>query len=215
MESILEQPLATTKQLDQTTLHLLPCGIHHDGKANIPGFFFLVDGQYPPVANSKESHTNSNTETLVIADENLNMSTIKTITSTTTTTISETSETTSIFVPPETSFRGRTLKGAVVPIPLGYMGTLYKSYDARESGNIGKSGRGGDRHGADMDMDEDQEYEEMLKGMQEERKSLRTEAQFKNFTMWGHDEQPSLRTEKVIRAMQWFDIANVLHEPLC
>ena len=55
----------------------------------------------------------------------------------------------------------------------------------------------------------------MLRGMQEERKTMRAQAQFKEFMIWGHDEQPSLTTDKVVQAMQWIDIAKVLHEPLC
>ncbi|KAF9360575.1 Ribonuclease H2 subunit C [Mortierella sp. AD094] len=188
MESILEQPVAplpASKQLNQTSLHLLPCGIHHDGKANIPGFFFLVDGQYPSATATASATTEATTETAT----------------TTASTILNT-------VSPETSFRGRTLKGTVVPVPQGYIGTIYKSYEHHDNSK-------NSAQEMDISIDADQEYEEMLKGMQEERKSLITEAQFKEFTMWGHDEQPTLRTEKVMRAMQWFDIAKVLHEPLC
>ncbi|KAF9996731.1 hypothetical protein BGZ80_000930 [Entomortierella chlamydospora] len=202
MESILEQPVAqlpTSKQLDQTSLHLLPCGIHHDGKANIPGFFFLVDGQY--------------SSTTATASATITETTTKTTTKTTTETTTETATTATTLVlntvSPETSFRGRTLKGTVITVPQGYIGTIYKSYEHHGNSNNNSSQE------MDISMSEDQEYEEMLKGMQEERKSLVTDAQFKEFTMWGHDEQPTLRTEKVMRAMQWFDIAKVLHEPLC
>jgi hypothetical protein len=94
----------------------------------------------------------------------------------------------------------------VIPVPEGYVGTIYNSYDDATSKKL--------HNVMDTEMDEDQEYEAMLRGMQEERKILRSEAQFKEFMMWGHDEQPSLRTEKVVRAMQWFDIAKVLHAPL-
>ncbi|KAF9175734.1 hypothetical protein BGX21_010109 [Mortierella sp. AD011] len=210
MESILEQPVAplpTSKQLDQTSLHLLPCGIHHDGKANIPGFFFLVDGQYSSTtATASATITETTTETTAeTAAETATKTTTKTTTETSTTTTTLALNTAS----PETSFRGRTLKGVVVPVPQGYIGTIYKSYERHGDSNNDSAQE------MDISMSEDQEYEEMLKGMQEERKSLVTDAQFKEFTMWGHDEQPTLRTEKVMRAMQWFDIAKVLHEPLC
>ncbi|KAF8975357.1 hypothetical protein BGZ46_009185 [Entomortierella lignicola] len=202
MESILEQPVAplsSEKQLDQTSLHLLPCAIHHDGKANIPGYFFLVNGQYTTsVATATESVTVTNTNS---AEESTS------IASTTTTTTITTSESNKIL-PPETSFRGRTLKGTVIPVPSGYIGTIYKSFDNAQKNNT-------TTEATDISMEQDQDYEEMLKSMQEERKSLVTDAQFKEFTMWGHDEQPTLRTEKVMRAMQWFDIAKILHQPLC
>ncbi|KAF8932586.1 ribonuclease H2, subunit C [Dissophora ornata] len=223
MESVLEQPLAdlpASRKLDHTSLHLLPCGIHHDGKANIPGFFFLVDGQYPSSAAEPSSATQISS-----ADKSLQVSSTSPDTTETATengdTIKSTSAaaseasstlTTKVPVAPETSFRGRTLKGTVIQVPEGYMGTVYKSYEApKQHDSHSDKGSRGD----EMDMDEDGEYEAMLRSMQEERKVLRTEAQFKEFMMWGHDEQPSLRTEKVVRAMQWFDIAKILHEPLC
>ncbi|KAF9206451.1 hypothetical protein BGZ49_002411 [Haplosporangium sp. Z 27] len=206
MESILEQPVAplpSEKQLDRTSLHLLPCAIHHDGKANIPSYFFLVNGQYPTsVTTATETVTVTNTDS---TEESTSIAS----TSTTTTTTITTSESNKIL-PPETSFRGRTLKGTVIPVPSGYIGTIYKSFD-----NAQKNNTTTEAMDISMEQDQDQDYEEMLKSMQEERKSLVTDAQFKEFTMWGHDEQPTLRTEKVMRAMQWFDIAKVLHQPLC
>lgn len=225
MESVLEQPtapLSSTNQLDQTSIHLLPCGIHHDGKANIPGFFFLVDGQYPSVQAADASLTSissaATTAAAVTAVEKLRI-TPPTTTTTAGATAENDSDTTKTTIAasvhtsaqkaPEVSFRGRTLKGTVVSIPEGYVGTVYKSFNPLPQNSNTRDGKPTDT------MDEDQEYEAMLKGMQEERKTLKTQAQFKEFVMWGHDEQPSLKTEKVLRAMQWFDIAKVLHEPLC
>jgi hypothetical protein len=210
MESVLEQPVAplsSTNQLDQTSIHLLPCGIQHDGRANISGFFFLVDGQYPSVLAAESSETSVSSSSAaaaaaaVTAVENLRI-TSENGTDTTNAASSEKA--------PEVSLRGRTLKGTVVSVPEGYVGTVYKSFDPLPQDN--NSNTRGNPAGT---MDEDQEYEAMLKGMQEERKTLKTQAQFKEFMMWGHDEKPTLKTEKVLRAMQWFDIAKVLHEPLC
>lgn len=228
MESVLEQPVAplsSSNQLDQTSIHLLPCGIQHDGKADIPSFFFLVDGLYPSDLAANSSSTPSTSSAPIAsaaaaaaaatAVENLHISSSVTTTATenstdTTTTIAVTLET-SALIAPEVSFRGRTLKGTVVSVPEGYIGTVYKSFD--HTPQNGHNTRGG---GSVTDtMNEEQEYEAMLKGMQEERKTMKTQAQFNEFMMWGHDEQPTLRTEKVLRAMQWFDIAKVLHEPLC
>jgi hypothetical protein len=198
MESVLEQPAAhlqsSTKTLDQTSLHLLPCGIQHDGKANIHGFFFLVDGQYKA------------TQPLPPADS---------------TTIATTASTTGIpaesrSVPPEVSLRGRTLKGAVMTVPEGYIGTIYTPSELPGGGGAQSNGSSHAKASQeDMDMDEDQEYEAMLRGMQEERTVMRTKAQFKEWMFWGHDEVPTARTDKVVRAMQWIDIASVLHEPIC
>ncbi|KAF9540621.1 Ribonuclease H2 subunit C [Mortierella hygrophila] len=198
-ESVLEQPAAhlhpsSLRTLDQTSLHLLPCGIQHDGKANIPGFFFLVDGTYP----STLDHTSATTTTI-----------------TTITTAAGVLESTTSIIAPEVSFRGRTLKGTVMKVPAGYMGTIYNV--AEQKGHTQDNTSNGAKPNQDMmDLeDEDQEYEAMLKGMQEERKAMKTEAQFQEWTSWGHDDQPTARTDKVVRAMQWIDIANVLHEPLC
>ncbi|KAK3820093.1 MAG: ribonuclease H2, subunit C [Benniella sp.] len=218
MESVLEQPVAplsSTNQLDQTSIHLLPCEIQHDGRANISGFFFLVDGQYPSVLAAESSDTSVSSSSAaaaaVTAVENLRITPTTTeVTSENGTDTTSTVNAVSSEKAPEVSFRGRTLKGTVVSVPEGYVGTVYKSFDPLPQDN--NSNTRGNPAGT---MDEDQEYEAMLKGMQEERKTLKTQAQFKEFMMWGHDEQPTLKTEKVLRAMQWFDIAKVLHEPLC
>ncbi|KAF9575950.1 hypothetical protein EC968_000912 [Mortierella alpina] len=230
METILEKPQLDLplKQLDQTSLHLLPCGIQHDGKANIPGFFFLVDGEYTSTAalsKSGDSPSSIVVEALEVAKESTTSATAEpttiatTTTTTTTTTVSSTTASlggTSIeskpSSAPETSFRGRTLKGTVVSVPEGYVGSIYRPVNppvSQQSSNSSNS------KSSAMDMDEDDEYEAMLRGMQEERKTMKAQAQFKEFMIWGHDEQPSLTTDKVIRAMQWIDIAKVLHEPLC
>ncbi|KAF9980725.1 hypothetical protein BGZ75_008040 [Mortierella antarctica] len=237
METILEKPRSglPLKQLDQTSLHLLPCGIQHDGKANIPGFFFLVDGEYTSTSSlSKPADSPSSivVETLDVAKNSTKptatdsltdsvsttTATTTTTTTTSTTTASSTAEslagTTTESKPssvPETSFRGRTLKGTVVSVPEGYIGSIYKSVNTPSSQHSNSSKSKGNA----MDLDEDEEYEAMLRGMQEERKTMRAQAQFTEFMIWGHDEQPSLTTDKVVRAMQWIDIAKVLHEPLC
>ncbi|KAG0257819.1 hypothetical protein BG011_003748 [Mortierella polycephala] len=241
MESILEQPTAnllpSTKHLDRTSLNLLPCGIQHNGKANINQFFFLVDGQY--VSETPEpgaAQASASSEPCTVIAETLEATTTSATTTATeamasnengtTTSITSVSTTTAIAgnairtdaLPAtstpvlEVSFRGRTLKGTTISVPEGYMGSIYGPYDAAARHNNSNS------NGMDMDMDmndEDQEYEAMLKGMQEERKTMRTKAQFKEFMVWGHDEQPSVRNDKVVKAMQWIDIAKVLHEPLC
>ncbi|CAO3565028.1 unnamed protein product [Mortierella alpina] len=239
METVLEEPRSglPLKQLDQTSLHLLPCGIQHDGKANIPGFFFLVDGEYTSASSqSKPANSPSSimVETLEVATDSTtsaattsftdSMSTTTatnaTISTTTTSTTAASSTTASLAGTsieskpssvPETSFRGRTLKGTVVSVPEGYVGSIYRSVNSPasqpSSNNSGNKGNA-------MDLDEDEEYEAMLRGMQEERKTMRAQARFKEFMIWGHDEQPSLTTDKVVRAMQWIDIAKVLHEPL-
>ncbi|KAG0237022.1 ribonuclease H2, subunit C [Mortierella sp. GBAus27b] len=228
MESILQQPavpLPSSSQLDQTSIHLLPCGINHDGKANISNFFFLVDGQYPsvlapdglsvpkPVSAPDAGVTEA--AAAVTAVENLHISSTTTTGATTgnssdAATATTTSTTRSTSTVPEVSLRGRTLKGTVVSIPEGYIGTVYKSFDHAPQNGAGDA-RDED---AASTLDEDEEYEAMLKGMQEERKVMTTQAQFKEFTMWGHDDQPTLKSEKVLRAMQWIDIASVLHKPL-
>ncbi|KAG0323741.1 hypothetical protein BGZ99_002541 [Dissophora globulifera] len=221
MESVLEQPLAAlppSKVYDQTTLHLLPCGIQHDGKANIPGFFFLVDGQYPSMTSDTVDATAASGTTLSTTTTNTTTATssesVELDATSATTIISQAgSKTSESPKAPETSFRGRTLKGTVIQVPEEYVGSIYKSYEQPNG-----RGKNGDRPGnmdMDQDVDEDKEYEAMLRGMQEERKILRTEAQFQEFMMWGHDEQPTVKTEKVVRAMHWFDIARILHEPLC
>ncbi|KAG0365101.1 hypothetical protein BGZ54_006866 [Gamsiella multidivaricata] len=158
-------------------------------------------------SSSTESTVVATTETTESTDTITGMTTTTVVSETTSTSTSTTAATTTSV--PEVSFRGRTLKGTVIPVPEGYIGTIYKSYDAPAAAHAQKYNRDEDEA-----MDEDQEYEAMLNGMQEERKALRTKAQFKEFMMWGHDEQPTLRSEKVVRAMQWFDIAKVLHEPL-
>ncbi|KAF9335999.1 hypothetical protein BGZ91_010210 [Linnemannia elongata] len=231
-ESVLEQPAAhlhpsSLRTLDHTSLHLLPCGIQHDGKANIPGFFFLVDGTYP----STLVHTSAATTTTTASELDISASGDVSLTSETTTTTTTTSatvmtnctaavttgtlESTTSLVSPEVSFRGRTLKGTVMKVPEGYIGTIYKL--AEQKGQTQDNTSNSTKPSQDMmDMDdEDLEYEAMLKGMQEERKAMKTEAQFREWTSWGHDEEPTARTDKVVRAMQWIDIANVLHEPLC
>ncbi|ORZ27988.1 ribonuclease H2, subunit C [Lobosporangium transversale] len=216
MESILEQPVATLpspKQLDHTTLHLLPCGIHHDGNANIKSFFFLVDGEYPPPSLQKVSvskTTEVNTATTAVPTLTPGTSEPTTITTATTEAVS-TIESIAVTKPsvPEVSFRGRTLKGTVIQVPEGYKGSIYKPYEAPV-----KSFQQSHPQHQDVNMEEE-EYEAMLKDMQEDRKRLRTEAQFDEFMVWGHDEQPTYKNEKVLRAMQWFDIAKILHEPLC
>ncbi|KAF9188148.1 hypothetical protein BGZ51_000713 [Haplosporangium sp. Z 767] len=239
MESILEQPTAnllpSTKHLDRTSLHLLPCGIQHNGKANINQFFFLVDGQYVSktsepaaaqvsasselctvIAETLEVTTTSTTTETVASDENgtATSTILMSATKATTETVVRTDTLPATSTPvPEVSFRGRTLKGTAISVPEGYIGSIYGSYDATAKHN---SNNNSNSNGMDMDMDdEDQEYEAMLKGMQEERKTMRTKAQFKEFMVWGHDEQPSVKTNKVVKAMQWIDIAKVLHEPLC
>ncbi|KAK3845790.1 MAG: ribonuclease H2, subunit C [Linnemannia gamsii] len=231
MESVLEQPAAhmqsSIKTFDQTSLHLLPCGIHHDGRANIPGFFFLVDGQYQstPAADTTASSATTTTSTTtaattVISEEVTNGNI--TISSESTTTAVTTSSTTAVpaaagSVPPEVSLRGRTLKGTVMTVPEGYIGTIYTSSELTRGGAQGSNGNNHSnaKQEEDMDMDnDDEEYEAMLRGMQEERRVMKTEAQFKEWMFWGHDDQPTARTDKVVRAMQWIDIANVLHEPL-
>ncbi|KAF9926691.1 hypothetical protein FBU30_003767 [Linnemannia zychae] len=232
MESVLEQPtVPSVKILDQTSLHLLPCGIQHDGKANISTYFFLVDGQYPTAtANSATATTATTNTTTAITAESSTTSTFTTCTTentadenvlATTTLSSETTTTTALAanlsteskpVPPEISFRGRTLKGTIMSVPEGYIGTVYKPSELSPDTNHRNSRA---NTSVDMDLDEDQEYEAMLKGMQEERKTMRTEAHFKEWTSWGHDDEPTTRTDKVIRAMQWIDIASVLHDPLC
>ncbi|KAF9282519.1 hypothetical protein BGZ68_005930 [Mortierella alpina] len=242
MDTILEKPRPglPLKQLDQTSLHLLPCGIQHDGKANIPGFFFLVDGEYTSTAaqSSEQSRSATSPSSMVVEalevakDSTKTVATaavtdsVSTTTNTTATTATTTSTTTTSSTTvsvsgtsiesksssvPETSFRGRTLKGTVVSVPEGYIGSIYRSVDtpASQHNNNSKS------KGNAMELDEDEEYEAMLRGMQEERKTMRAQAQFKEFMIWGHDEQPSLTTDKVVRAMKWIDIAKVLHEPLC
>ncbi|KAG0263653.1 hypothetical protein BGZ95_003751 [Linnemannia exigua] len=233
MESVLEQPAAhlqsSIKTLDQTSLHLLPCGIHHDGKANISGFFFLVDGQYqstPAVAYTTALSTSTTTSTTTTATAVISEQVTDggvAISSESTTTAITTSSTTALpaasgSVPPEVSFRGRTLKGAVMTVPEGYIGTIYTSSEL--AGRGGVQGSNGNNHSnakqeEDVDMDDDdQEYEAMLRGMQEERRVMKTKAQFKEWMFWGHDDMPTARTDKVVRAMQWIDIANVLHEPI-
>ncbi|KAF9155517.1 hypothetical protein BG015_009598 [Linnemannia schmuckeri] len=225
-ESILEQPAAhlqpSLRTLNQTSLHLLPCGIQHDGKANIPGFFFLVDGKYPSIPIDA-SATALTTTTTSVSDISANRSvsfTSETTTATITTATVLTNGTTTtaalalISIAPEVSFRGRTLKGTVMKVPAGYIGTIYKLAEQKGERQCSTS-YNGTKPSLDMDLDEDQEYEAMLKGMQEERKTMATEAQFQEWTSWGHDDQPTASTDKVVRAMQWIDIANILHEPLC
>ncbi|KAG0323119.1 Ribonuclease H2 subunit C [Linnemannia gamsii] len=206
-ESVLEQPAAhlqsSVKTLDQTSLHLLPCGIQHDGKANIASFFFLVDGKYPS--------TLADASVTTTVSEVANTSSASALTGNATATV-PTLEAKSVA--PEVSFRGRTLKGAVMTVPTGYIGTIYKPTEQGGEGR-GNSSNNDLKPSQDMDLDEDQEYEAMLKGMQEERRSMRTEAQFTEWTSWGHDDQPTSDTDKVVRAMRWIDIAHVLHEPLC
>ncbi|KAF9124044.1 hypothetical protein BGW39_008505 [Mortierella sp. 14UC] len=225
MESVLEQPAAhlqsSTRTLDQTSLHLLPCGIQHDGKANIPGFFLLVDGQYkataaPPTANSTTTSTTTTTGSM-ISEQVTDGNSVAITSSETVTTTSVSKPAGSGSVPPEVSFRGRTLKGAVMTIPEGYIGTIYTPSELAGGGGAHGNGNGHSHAKAsqeDMDMDDDQEYEAMLREMREERKVMRTEAQFKEWMFWGHDDQPTARTDKVVRAMQWIDIAGVLHEPI-
>ncbi|KAF9081313.1 hypothetical protein BGX23_001027 [Mortierella sp. AD031] len=224
MESILEQPAAhlpSVRTLDQTSLHLLPCGIQYDGRANIQGFFFLVDGQYQSPSTDSTT-TATATTTTTITSETTTSGDVVAITSEATTTTVKTSTTTgSGPTPPEASFRGRSLKGTVMTVPEGYIGTIYKStdnypgQDGINSNNNTTNGKKNTKASQDMDMDEDEEYEAMLKGMQEERKVMRAEAQFREWMFWGHDDQPTARTDKVVRAMQWIDIANVLHQPHC
>ncbi|KAF9912044.1 hypothetical protein EC991_000990 [Linnemannia zychae] len=223
MESVLEQPAAhlrsSTKTLDQTSLHLLPCGIQHDGKANIPSFFFLVNGQYKAPSDDAtitSTTTTSTTTTTAVTEQVTNGDSVAITSLETTTTTSTSTPVEPESVPPEVSFRGRTLRGAVMTIPEGYIGTIYAPSEL-PGGGVQRNSNGHSYAKAsqeDMDMDEDQEYEAMLRGMQEERKVMRTEAQFKEWMFWGHDDQPTAKTDKVVRAMQWIDIASVLHEPI-
>ncbi|KAG0092139.1 hypothetical protein BGZ93_000503 [Podila epicladia] len=191
-------------------MHLLPCGIQHDGKANIPGYFFLVDGQYPsdpPVHESITTiaTTNTPTSTKSVSSESVT-SEVAEVASVTVSTSSS-----SAPVPPETSFRGRTLKGTVVKVPQGYSGSIYTAVDEPESKASSSSSSNNDMD-MSIDMgDDDEAYEAMLKGMQEQRKVLKTEGQFSEFTLWGHDQAPTLKNDKLVKAMQWIDIANVLH----
>ncbi|KAF9215643.1 hypothetical protein CPC16_004102 [Podila verticillata] len=211
MESILEQPqmpLPASKQYNATSLHLLPCGIQHDGKANIPSYFFLVDGQYPSDTSAQEPTTTITTTNTTTSATSFNPKTVVAeVTESTSVTVSTTS---SVPVLPETSFRGRTLKGTVVKVPQGYSGSIYTAVEEPETKVSSSSADN------DMDMsldtgDDDEAYEAMLKGMQEQRKVLKTEGQFSEFMLWGHDQAPTLKNDKLIKAMQWIDIANVLH----
>ncbi|GJJ71895.1 ribonuclease H2 subunit C [Entomortierella parvispora] len=223
MESILEQASSHTKVLDHTSLHLLPCGIQHDGPANIPGFFFLVDGQYPSSSSTSTSTTTTTATTTTESTENTSMTIDATVQATTiaTTESLSSSSTTSVSdhtaqSTPETSFRGRTLKATVLQVPQGYIGSLYQPYDAAPSSSTTSSGNSAMDLDQDPDQDdEEREYEAMLRGMQEERKTLRTTHQFNEFSIWGHDDAPTPKNDKVLKAMQWIDIANVLHQPVC
>ncbi|KAF9301221.1 hypothetical protein BGZ74_006960 [Mortierella antarctica] len=202
-------PLPASKYYSATNMHLLPCGIQHDGKANIPGYFFLVDGQYPsdsPVHESIITITTTNTTT---STTSVNSDTVTAeITESTSVTVSTSSS--SVPVPPETSFRGRTLKGTVVKVPQGYSGSIYTAVEEPEP-KVSLSSSNNDVE-MSIDMgDDDEAYEAMLKGMQEQRKVLKTEGQFSEFTLWGHDQAPTLKNDKLVKAMQWIDIANVLH----
>ncbi|KAG0050363.1 hypothetical protein BGZ83_004865 [Gryganskiella cystojenkinii] len=209
MESILEQPSPSSstqpKVLDHTSLHLLPCGIQHDGQANIPGFFFLVDGQYPSASTTETAKT---TTTTIESPSESQIATLSISSSTTATT-----ETTVVVVPPETSFRGRSLKATILKVPDGYQGSLYQPHDGSSTSAAPNTSAVDVDN--DEDDDEDKEYQAMLRSMQEQRKTLKTTHQFKEFTVWGHDDQPTTRNDKVLKAMQWIDIANVLHNPLC
>ncbi|KAF9585616.1 hypothetical protein BGW38_001525 [Lunasporangiospora selenospora] len=224
LEQLRESSAAHVQRLDQTSLHLLPCGIQHDGVANVPGFFFLVDGQYPPI-DSSPHQLNS----LQVSLESASISTgtsesvpaLAPAPTTTTTCVesvatSDSNKTSSEQVststlPPEVSFRGRTLKGTRVSFPSDYSGLIYKCFD-----NISQPIAHDPEHddnGCDLGGNEDDEaaYQAMLSGMQEKRRTMKTVGQFNEFTLWSHDDQPTLRTDKVMKAMQWIDIANVLH----
>ncbi|KAG0029746.1 hypothetical protein BGZ82_007752 [Podila clonocystis] len=211
MESILEQPqvpLPASKHYNATNMHLLPCGIQHDGKANIPGYFFLVDGQYPSDSPARESITTITTANTATSTTSVSSETVTAeVTESTSVTVSTSS---SLPVPPETSFRGRTLKGTVIQVTQGYSGSIYTAVEEPESKVTSSSSNN------DMDMsidmgDDDEAYEAMLKGMQEQRKVLRTEGLFSEFTLWGHDQAPTLKNDKLVKAVQWIEIANVLH----
>ncbi|KAF9337916.1 hypothetical protein BG006_001494 [Podila minutissima] len=190
-------------------MHLLPCGIQHDGKANIPGYFFLVDGQYPSDSPVHESITTITTTNTTTSTTSVNSDKVTAeITESTSVTVSTSSS--SVPVPPETSFRGRTLKGTVVKVPQGYSGSIYTTVEEPEP-KVSLSLSNNDVN-MSIDMgDDDEAYDAMLKGMQEQRKVLKTEGQFSEFTLWGHDQAPTLKNDKLVKAIQWIDIANVLH----
>ncbi|KAF9321823.1 hypothetical protein BG003_010847 [Podila horticola] len=202
-------PLPASKHYNATNMHLLPCGIHHDGKADIPGYFFLVDGQYP---SDSPAHESTTTITIANTTASTTSSSSETVTAevTESTTVTVSPSSSSVPEPPETSFRGRTLKGTVVKVPQGYSGSIYTAVEEPES-KVSSSASNNDMD-MSIDMgDDDEAYEAMLKGMQEQRKVLKTEGQFSEFTLWGHDQAPTLKNDTLVKAMQWIDISNVLH----
>ncbi|KAG0341818.1 hypothetical protein BG004_005890 [Podila humilis] len=220
MESILEHskvPLPASKIYNATNLHLLPCGIDHNGNANIPSYFFLVDGQY--LSDQSQSTattievTRTSTTTIATSTESTNAKITEENTITSSDAVSTLSSSPAAGLP-ESSFRGRTLKGTLIKVPNGYSGTIYRSIEETESKSPSNHASNNDMD-MSIDMgdndDDDEAYEAMLKGMQEQRKVLRVEGSFAEFTLWGHDQAPTLKNDKLVKAMQWIDIANVLH----
>ncbi|KAF9977143.1 hypothetical protein BGZ73_006910 [Actinomortierella ambigua] len=203
MESILEQPsqpLPASRRLDASNFHLLPCGIKHDGKANVPDFFIMADaGPSTLVKSEMTIATSTTTETERAATDIITASTLTTETLTTTTT--------SVL---ETSFRGRALKGTVIQVPPSYVGSIYTCAPPPPPAPV-KQTKGKNKDMMDMDQDD---YEVMLQGFSEERKTWTTTAQFDSFMLWGHDHAPTIQTDKVMKAMEWINIAEILHEPL-
>ncbi|KAF9421197.1 hypothetical protein BGZ94_008927 [Podila epigama] len=149
-----------------------------------------LDGQYPDGTQPQEESTNETKATATTTEELAG------------------SAAESATLTPETSFRGRTLKGTIVKVPQGYTGSIYQAVETQEPVS--------DYNNMDMSIDmrnndDDEAYEAMLRGMQEQRKTLKTEGRFSEFTLWGHDQAPTLKNDKLLKAMQWVDIATVLH----
>ncbi|KAF9165389.1 hypothetical protein DFQ26_000195 [Actinomortierella ambigua] len=209
MESILEQPsqpLPASRRLDASSFHLLPCGIKHEGKANVSDFFIVTN----PVASSQvESDVTITTTTT--ASTTTQSGGLVTATVTTCTSTKETMATTAPLVP-ETSFRGRALKGTVVQMPPSYVGSIYTLAPPPPPAPI-KQTKATKSNKDAMDMDQD-EYDAMLQGFNEERKTWTTTAQFDSFMLWGHDHAPTVRTDKVMKAMEWVNIADILHQSM-
>ncbi|KAG0235348.1 Ribonuclease H2 subunit C [Actinomortierella wolfii] len=194
MESILEQPsqcLPESRRLDSSSLHLLPCGIKHDGKANVSAFFIVTDNEGSAIVKSEAATVADNSETAC--------------TSTT-----ESRATTPSA--PQTSFRGRALKGTVVQVPPNYTGSIYTFVPSPPAqAKPVKATKTNIKEAMDMEQDD---YEAMLQGLHEERKTWTTTAQFDSFMLWGHDHAPTVQTDRVMKALEWTNIAEILHEPV-
>lgn len=88
----------------------------------------------------------------------------------------------------EASFRGRPLQGRVVELPSDYVGIVLKKEDNK--------GPQGDT--AEDRNDENQRWTPIH--------------QFDKFTYWNWDKQPSAN-DTVVKALDWLEIAKVIHEP--